>query len=118
MWPPVPAGPSSAMGHTMASSLLRETEKDVTRKVWRLLRECACEIYNTAQPRASMVSLGIPDLMAFSPLRGFAFIEVKAPNGKPSKEQKRFQLNCQLAGITYILADSPAPVRDWLGAKR
>jgi hypothetical protein len=96
---------------------LRDSEKDVQRKVYKLLAQCGCAIYNMSQVRASMVSLGIPDLMCFHALRGFAFIEVKAENGRMSTAQREFQHQCSEAGITYIVG-GVQEVRDWLGAKR
>ena len=45
---------------------------------------------------------GFPDLVVFTPK--FYFIEVKAPGGVQSPEQKHFEELCKFAGIPYILA--------------
>lgn len=97
---------------------LRELERDVQAKVYELLVKCGCSVYWMSQARETRQTPGVPDLMAFHALRGFTFIECKAPDGKQRKAQREFQELCELAGIRYILAPSVEPVRDWLGAKR
>ena len=97
---------------------VKVSELDVQRAVWQLLARCDCTSYWLSQARETRQTVGIPDLLTFSPIRGFAFIECKSPNGKQSSEQQRFQQQCEVAGITYILAPSVEPIRDWLGAKR
>ena len=93
------------------------TEKEEQRCVYHLLVKCGAVVYWMSQPRATMQSRGVPDLMCFHPLRGFAFIEVKAVNGRMSTPQREFQHLCGEAGIQHIVGGTEE-VRDWLGAKR
>lgn len=48
---------------------------------------------------------GFPDLCCFARNK-LIFIEVKAPSGTQSQEQRNFQELCNSANITYILARS------------
>lgn len=100
-----------------AAALPRTLEKDVQRAIYELLVQCDCKVLWLSQARETQQTPGLPDLLAFSRLRGMAFIEVKSPNGKQRAAQREFQEWCELTGITYILADRPDPVRDWLGRK-
>lgn len=93
-------------------------EKAVQRAVYQLLVKCGCAVYWMSQARETRQTPGVPDLIAIHPLRGLAFVECKAPNGRMSRAQRLFQHLCGEANITYILADSVEPVRDWLRAKR
>jgi hypothetical protein len=102
----------------MRAEVLRLSELDVQRAVWDLLVQCDCKAYWLTQARPTKQTKGFPDLVAFHRLRGFAFIECKAPNGKPTREQRDFQAWCDLTGTRYILAATVEPVRDWLGAQR
>jgi hypothetical protein len=95
-----------------------ETEKQVSHKIVQLLRACECPVYSTSQVRPSHVSEGISDLIAMSPKRGVAFIEVKRSGGKQRPQQVQFQADCEAAGGTYILADGVEVVRDWLAGTR
>ena len=52
---------------------------------------------------------GFPDLTGFDDT-GIFFIEVKAPGGKQSAEQKFFQKCCARAGLRYILASSVSDI--------
>jgi hypothetical protein len=95
---------------------LRRSEKDEQRAVYQLLVRCECAVYWLSQARETQQTPGVPDLIAFHALRGFAFIECKVPNGRMSSAQREFQHHCGDAGITYIVGGT-AEVRDWLGAK-
>jgi hypothetical protein len=101
----------------VSTGVLRESEKDIQRKVYALLVKCDCAVYWLSQPRETLQTAGVPDLMAFHALRGFAFIEVKVPNGHMSRAQREFQHHCGEAGIMYLVG-GVQEVRDWLGAKR
>jgi hypothetical protein len=104
-------------GGAAVSLTTRELEKDVQRTVYRLLVKCGCKVYWMSQARKTRQTRGIPDLIAFSPRKGLAFIECKAKGEKPRKDQRTFANWCNLTGVTYILADSWVPVRDWLTAR-
>ena len=47
---------------------------------------------------------GIADLIVFTP--ALHFIEVKAPGGRQSEDQKQFQQFCEAAKVPYLLAYS------------
>lgn len=96
---------------------VKRSEADEQRYVYHLLVKCGAAVYWMSQPRATMQSRGVPDLLVFHPLRGFAFVEVKAENGRMSTPQREFQHLCGEAGIVYIVG-GVEKVRDWLGAKR
>src|SRR5687767_8465711 len=103
---------------TATSALaVHRSEKDEQRCVYHLLVKCGAVVYWVSQPRATMQSRGVPDLMAFHPLRGFAFIEVKSERGRMSTPQREFQHLCGEAGVVYLVG-GVEEVRDWLGAKR
>jgi predicted type IV restriction endonuclease len=94
-----------------------QTEKATQRRIVALCEACGCKVYSTSQVRPAMVSEGIPDLLVFSPLRGFSFIEAKRVGGKQRPAQREFQAHCERAGQRYILADGVEVVAEWLGAK-
>lgn len=96
----------------------QQREKALQRKVVQLCEQCDVDVYSTSQVRPSMVSEGIADLIAFSALRGVAFIETKDKGRKQSAAQIRFQRSCEKANVPYILAYNVEVVRDWLGAKK
>lgn len=102
----------------MGEGALKVLELDVQRAVWDLLVQCDAKAYWLTQARPTKQTKGFPDLFAMHRLRGAAFIECKAPNGKLSKEQREFQEWCAVTDTRYIVAPSVEPVRDWLGAKR
>jgi hypothetical protein len=95
-----------------------KTEKQIQREIVQLCEQCGCAVYSTSQMRPSRVSEGISDLIAMSPQRGIAFLEVKRPGGKQRATQAQFQRDCEAAGGTYILAENVEIVRDWLAGKR
>ena len=101
----------------MTSLALKRSEKDEQRCVYHLLVKCGCAVYWMSQARETQQTPGVPDLMVFHPLRGFAFVEVKAEHGRLSRAQREFQHLCGEAGIEYIVG-GVEEVRDWLGAKR
>jgi hypothetical protein len=101
----------------MTNTLAPETEKQVQHKIVSLLRQCGVPVYSTSQARPSHVGEGISDLIAMSPKRGVAFIEVKRSKGKQRPSQAQFQKDCEAAGGTYILADRVDVVRDWLAGE-
>ena len=100
-----------------AAEATRVSEKDVQRAAYELLVQCDCAVYWLSQARETRQTPGVPDLLAFHPLRGFAFIEVKAPNGRLSSAQREFQHLCGESDVEYVVGGVEA-VRDWLGAKR
>jgi hypothetical protein len=91
------------------------SERAEYERVCSLLRQCACAVYRLSQPRASGQTPGVPDLLAFSPKRGLAFVEVKRPDGKgrQSLAQMNFEMQCRESGETYILG-GVTEVANWL----
>lgn len=71
------------------------------------LRKIGCAIYWLSQPRETMQTKGVPDLIVFGPADGqFAFIEVKRQvGGKIRREQSEFAARCRAAGITIVVGD-------------
>ena len=106
------------MPSSVLESRLVESEKDVQRAVYRLLVQCGCQVYWMSQARKTRQTRGVPDLIAFSPSKGMAFIECKAKGKKLRREQQAFANWCSLTGVQYIVADDIAPVFDWLKACR
>lgn len=99
------------------TTLAPETEKAIQRKIYTLLISCGCYVTWNSDVRRVRTTRGATDLIAFSPLRGIAFIETKRKGGKQSPAQRAFQQACERAGGTYILADGVERVAQWLGAK-
>ena len=77
-------------------------EKDVQRDVVNLFRGAGCIVYNLSQPRATMQTPGLSDLLVFClRKRAFWFFEVKTPEGKQSEDQENFEKRCETADVTY-----------------
>lgn len=82
-------------------------------RVYSLLVQCQCTVWRLAQPRRSMQTAGLPDLIAFHKLRGGAMISVKHGKGRESTAQQLFHECCDAVGWTYITGGVDR-VRDWL----
>lgn len=77
----------------------------------RLIRQdlvrIGCAVYWLSQPRETMQTKGVPDLIVWGPAdKQFAFVEVKRQTGgKISLEQSQFAARCRAAGITIVVGD-------------
>jgi VRR-NUC domain len=91
----------------------RTPEKDVQRAVVQLLRLRHIRFFDTSQPRAAMVTAGLPDLIVCPPGR-LLFVEVKAPGGTLSRPQRAFWTLCRAAGVPYHVVHSAAEMEQLL----
>ena len=92
--PPPPAPPMRA----------RAPEKIVQLDVKRLYRQFGGVVYDFSQPRASMQTPGIADLLVCFPNRECAFWqEVKTEKGQQTLAQEQFQALMEQCGIPYVL---------------
>ena len=112
-----------SLKHTRTTRIERAVHDEASgwpayERVYDLLVQCCGpnRVWRLAQPRRAMQSPGLPDLIAFSPLRGGAHISVKHGSGRESRDQQRFHACCTDAGWTYITGDVEA-VKAWLGRK-
>ena len=87
---------------------LRESE--VQERGVELLRKLGAQVYVTSQHRASSVTKGVPDVLAFPPGRPHFFWEAKSASGKQSPEQAEFQRHCEAASprVAYVLGGTDA----------
>ena len=110
---------------TLATRRLRPpSEKQVEARVIATYRALGCVVYKLSQPRATMQTPGLPDLLVFAPwrtvppwrtvaARAFAWHEVKRVGGKQSAAQAMFQYHADAAGHTYLLGGVDV-AREWL----
>lgn len=69
-------------------------------------------VYDTSQPRRSMVTPGLPDLI----LVGFGtitFVEVKTPTGTMSWAQRLLAAVSKREGVPYLIWRGPEDVLEW-----
>jgi len=82
----------------------RMPEKAVQAAVVRLYRVFGCVVYGLSQPRATMQSEGIPDLLIFAPRRGVAWWhECKTVGGHLSANQAAFGELCHLCHVGHVV---------------
>jgi hypothetical protein len=95
------------------------SEKQVQRRIYNRLKELGAVVYWMSQPRESGISVGVPDLLFFLPGDPWrmGWIEVKADGGRQSVAQRRFQVRCDLAGITCLVGGM-AEVEAYLKGER
>ena len=79
-----------------------------------LLRLRHIPFWDTSQPRAALVTAGLPDLLLFAPR--LIFVEVKSPTGRLSPTQRVFQRLCATAGVPYWVVRSAAELAAALDA--
>jgi len=101
--------------HTLRASDLHEVsvedlrasvlEAEEQRRVWRLCGQLGVEVVSFSQPRATMQTIGIPDLKLYIPRKGAtAWLECKRPvGGVQSDAQQHFQAMAEECGETYLL---------------
>ena len=82
------------------------TEKEVERACMELYRVFRGAVWKLSQPRHTMQTAGLPDLLVFCLDRegamAAAWHEVKRPGGKQSVPQAGFQAYVELAGHRYL----------------
>lgn len=82
-------------------------EKAIEADLITALRRMGFRVTKTSQPRASMVTPGIPDLYAVHPAWGLrVWVEVKAPGGKVSHAQAVWHEGERAAGGTVLVIRS------------
>lgn len=91
----------------------QQLEKDEQREVYRLYTSLGCEVVWFSQPRKTMQTEGIPDLLVFCRRKSLAWWhETKRPKGgKQSDRQKWFQDIAQACKQHYILGGWEEAVR-------
>jgi len=96
-------------------------EKDVQRQVKGIYKQFGCSVYDFSQPRATMQTAGIPDLLIFhESSKTFWFMEVKRDGGKQTQNQLDFERRVQWCGGVYILggvAEALKALREIAGIK-
>lgn len=84
-------------------------ESEIQRQGVALLRKLGGRVWVTSQRRASSVTKGVPDVMAFFPgKRLFFFWEAKASKGILSDDQLKFATTCWESGVEYVQGDLTA----------
>jgi len=92
----------------------RISEKQVQKAITDLLKgQLGLSVYDLSQPRHTMQTRGLPDLIAIG--RGLIlFIEVKRPGGKQTIHQQDFGLQVEANGGTYVVWSSAKQAWDYL----
>jgi hypothetical protein len=83
----------------------RAPEKRVQAAVKRNLKTLGFHVSDLSQPRASMQTPGLPDLFAMHARYGAVWIEVKAPGGKLSANQRAWHELAAQAGVRAAVVD-------------
>ena len=94
----------------------KSPEKALDAAVTRDLRALGCVVVNTSQPRASMVTRGLPDkLILHTGWKLALWVELKSARGRTSPEQDALHAALRASGHAVVVARSTADV---LGALR
>ena len=89
-------------------------EKIVQRACTEWLHLAHWTVYDLSQPRATMQTPGLPDLLALKPLAsrfgrgGLVLVECKAGRNGLTAAQTWFRDLCYAAGVHYVVAHSAA----------
>lgn len=102
-----PQGPCRWAGCGCAGFQVRarrdRAEKAVDAAVMRALRGLGFFVSRFQQPRATMVTRGVPDLYALhAGWRLAVWIELKAPRGRLSLPQQQWQATAAAAGVAVL----------------
>lgn len=93
------------------------TEKQVQADIKKYLRTVGASVWDTSQPRAAMITPGLPDLIVV--FRGrLAFVEVKTEKGKLSPAQEVFRAEVAGAGHDYQVWRSAHDAHTWCESAR
>jgi hypothetical protein len=86
-------------------------EKDVQQAIKVMYATVGCSVYNLSQPRKTMQTPGLPDLLIFHEgKRAFWLHEVKRPGGQLRPAQVVFQKLCEWCGIAYLVGGTEAAI--------
>lgn len=88
------------------------SEEQIQSQVKDYLAVVGCDVVDTSQPRATMITEGVADLAVFAD-GAFAWAEIKRPGGKQRESQKRFESWCARAGVSYFIWTSVDDARKW-----
>ncbi|HUW15389.1 MAG TPA: hypothetical protein VM537_37105 [Anaerolineae bacterium] len=88
-------------------------EKAIQHGIKDLLKQLGFSVYNLSQPRHTMQTHGLPDLIALGHSYTL-FIEVKAGKNKQTPAQREFQQACSNTPAFYVVWYSAAEAWDWL----
>lgn len=82
-------------------------EKEIAGDVIKALRRISCDVSSTQQPRASMVTEGIPDLWVTHAAWGvYCWMELKRPGEEPKKHQHEWHEKTRAAGCPVLVVTS------------
>lgn len=99
-------------------------ESDIQIAIVAALRECGFFVFSVPNEAAGKVrskagygrlaklkrmglTAGVADLIAWLPVRGDVYLEVKTPKGRQSEHQKAFEAECWANGKPYYVVRSP-----------
>lgn len=87
-------------------------EKSVQTAAKQLCRLRGWLFYDLSQPRATMITPGVPDLVLFTPR--LIWVECKRGDGRGrlSTAQMVFRQACALAGVPYLVVTSAAELAE------
>ena len=89
------------------------SERSIQSGIVELLRKLHWSVWDLSQPRATLQTPGISDLVAIG--RGhILFVEVKTPKGKLRESQKVFGREVLANGGEYLIWRSVNDAWDWL----
>lgn len=91
------------------------SEKAVQAAIVSFARHLGYHVTDTSQPRASMVTLGLPDLLLMGHGHA-AWVEVKARRGRLSPAQSAWHDAARAAGQTVLVARSASDLVEPLRA--
>lgn len=83
------------------------TEKSIERGILNVFTLLGCEFLKFSQPRHTMQSFGIPDLLILHRAKGVAFwFEVKTPHGIQSQHQQAVEALLTACGHNYRIGST------------
>lgn len=91
-----------------------QPERELRKNIIKYLRNRGCSVKRIENSITRNLGNGIPDILFFTPVRGFNcyppsrfyFLELKSDKGTLRPEQKEFKDLCGKSGTGYILARS------------
>lgn len=93
--------------------MMAQSEASIQAGIKDLLKNLGAYVVDTSQPRATMITPGLSDLIVMGWGR-IAFVEVKTPDGKMSKHQVAFRREVEDNGGTYMVWTSSKDAWEWL----
>lgn len=88
------------------------SEEQIQRHIKDYLAALGCDVVDTSQPRATMITEGLSDLIVFADGR-LCFAEIKRPGNDPTDLQERFRGWCERAEARYEVWRSVEDAKAW-----